>query len=112
MHSLRRTSHFIGSRINVISPWYIRSGILSKEQFDAVENLGVQLALLEDAQKTLLRICSDASINGRNLFVGSRKWRPQGYWDMDLEAIHDQEIEQVQQEQMYGEPVSRGFLLD
>lgn len=112
MHSLRRTMHFIGSRVNLVSPWYIRSGILTKDQFDGVEKLGVQLALLEDAQKALLRICSDVSVNGRNLFISPRKWREQGYWDMNIDDYHEMpEIENVQQEQMWGEPASLGFSL-
>ncbi|KAF5717819.1 hypothetical protein FMUND_5550 [Fusarium mundagurra] len=49
MHALRRTAFYYGSRVNVISPWYIRTGILSKDQFDQVEKSGVEFATAEDA---------------------------------------------------------------
>lgn len=31
IHSMRRTTHFYGSRINMISPWYVRAKILSEQ---------------------------------------------------------------------------------
>lgn len=56
MHSLRRTAHHYGSRVNVISPWYVRTNILSEEAFQHVSDVGVQFAEREDAGKCLLRI--------------------------------------------------------
>ncbi|KAJ9634510.1 hypothetical protein H2199_008967 [Coniosporium tulheliwenetii] len=61
MHSLRRTAHFYGSRVNMLSPWYgtltpfltphdpnwsryVRTKILTEASFDHVENYGVQMA--------------------------------------------------------------------
>lgn len=112
MHSLRRTCHFHGTRVNMISPWYVRTSILTKEQFDGVEKVGVQLARLEDAQDALLRLLSDTSINGKSLFIGARRWEPAkdtGYWDLDVDDHHDDLHNQIQEEQMWGSPVSLGL---
>ncbi|OOF90676.1 hypothetical protein ASPCADRAFT_211865, partial [Aspergillus carbonarius ITEM 5010] len=85
MHSLRRTAHYYGSRVNVISPWYVKTKILSEEDFAHVTKVGVQFAEAEDAGRCLLRILSDTSINGHSLFVTARKWASRGYMDLDLE---------------------------
>jgi NAD(P)-dependent dehydrogenase (short-subunit alcohol dehydrogenase family) len=110
LHSLRRTAFFHGTRVNMIAPWYIRPSILSEEIFNDVAKAGVEFARLEDAQSCLLRILSDTSINGRSLFIGARKWKAEGYWDLDVDDYHSNPVvEQIQQEQMWSEPVSKGL---
>lgn len=111
MHSLRQTSHFHRTRVNMISPWYIKTSILTQEQFEHVTSAGVQFAELEDAQAALLRLLSDTSINGKSLFVGARRWEPAretGYWDLDVDDHHDELHKQIQEEQMWAVPVSLG----
>jgi len=110
LHSLRRTVFFHGSRVNMIAPWYVRTSILSEEAFSNVAKAGVEFAQLEDAQSCLLRVLGDTSINGRSLFIGARKWKSEGYWDLDIDDYHSNPIvEQIQQEQMWSDPVSKGL---
>ncbi|KAF5640091.1 15-hydroxyprostaglandin dehydrogenase [Fusarium tjaetaba] len=109
MHALRRTAFYYGSRVNVIAPWYIRTGILSKDQFDQVERSGVKFAMAEDAGECALRILSDASINGRKLFVCARKWAPRGYMDLDIEDYPEGLIQEIQEDQMRNAPVDLGL---
>jgi NAD(P)-dependent dehydrogenase (short-subunit alcohol dehydrogenase family) len=112
MHSLRRTTFYYGSRINMISPWYVRTKILTNDDFDAVEKAGVQLATTEDAGQCLLRILSDASINGRSLFVSARKWAPKGYIDLDLDEYPGNDLlEEIQTDQVKFAPVEKGLFV-
>jgi NAD(P)-dependent dehydrogenase (short-subunit alcohol dehydrogenase family) len=110
LHSLRRTTFLHGTRVNMIAPWYIRTSILSEETFNDVAKAGVEFAQLEDAQSCLLRLLSDTSINGRSLFIGARKWKAEGYWDLDIDDFHGNSVlEQIQQEQMWSDPISKGL---
>ncbi|KAI4618001.1 hypothetical protein J4E83_006334 [Alternaria metachromatica] len=112
MHSLRRTAYYYGSRINMISPWYVRTGILSHDDFDAVEKAGVQFATTEDAGQCLLRILSDASVNGRSLFVSARKWAERGYVDLDLDEYPGNGLlEEIQADQVKFAPVEAGLFV-
>ncbi|KAL4866114.1 hypothetical protein BDV12DRAFT_199435 [Aspergillus spectabilis] len=112
MHSLRRTAFYYGSRVNVISPWYVRTSILSKEAFDHVESLGVEFAKVDDAGECLLRILSDTGINGRSLFVTARKWADRGYMDLDIEDYRGNELlQEVQTDQIKSAPVENGLFL-
>ncbi|SCO42952.1 related to short-chain alcohol dehydrogenase [Fusarium fujikuroi] len=109
MHALRRTAFYYGSRVNVIAPWYIRTGILSKDQFDDVEKSGVEFATAEDAGECALRILSDIDINGRTLFVCARKWAPRGYMDLNIEDYPESLIQEMQEDQMRHAPVDLGL---
>ncbi|KAL2838112.1 putative adam [Aspergillus pseudoustus] len=112
MHSLRQTAFYYGSRVNVISPWYVRTTILSKEVFDEVESLGIQFATVEDAGACLIRILSDRSINGKSLFVTARKWAEKGYIDLDLEDYDGIDLlQEMQEEQMRLAPPSAGLFV-
>ena len=59
MHELRRTTHYYGSRVNVIHLWYVKTSILSEETFEQVKAKGVDFATAEDIGQCLLRIVSD-----------------------------------------------------
>ncbi|KAK2123496.1 hypothetical protein NOF04DRAFT_1373076 [Fusarium oxysporum II5] len=111
MHALRRTAFYYGSRVNVIAPWYIRTGILSRDQFDQVEKSGVEFATAEDAGECALRILSDTSINGRTLFVCARKWATRGYMDLNIEDYPESLIQEIQEDQMRNAPVDLGLFL-
>ena len=112
MHFLRRTAYYYGSRINMISPWYVRTKILTDDDFDAVEKAGVQLATTEDAGQCLLRILSDGSINGRSLFISARKWAPRGYIDLDLDEYPGNDLlEEIQADQVKFAPVEAGLFV-
>ncbi|KAH7128912.1 putative short chain dehydrogenase/ reductase [Dactylonectria macrodidyma] len=110
MHSMRRTAFYYGSRVNIVAPWYVRTDILSKEDFDQVEATGVQFATAEDAGQCLLRILSDSSINGRSLFVAARKWAPRGYMDLDLDEYDGNDLmQEIQRDQIKPSPVELGL---
>ncbi|TGO31654.1 hypothetical protein BHYA_0455g00030 [Botrytis hyacinthi] len=112
MHSLRRTAFCYGSRVNVISPWYVKTSILSAEAFEHVEKCGVQFAEAGDAANALLRILSDRTINGRSLFVSARRWAPAGYLDLDVDDYPGNElIQEIQVDQMKAAPVDEGLFL-
>lgn len=110
MHALRRTAFYYGSRVNVISPWYVRTSILPKELFDKVEAAGVEFATVEDAGQCLLRLLSDPTANGRSLFLSPRKWAPRGYLDLDHEDYSGNElIQEIQAQQIIDSPVEAGL---
>ncbi|RJE23289.1 NAD dependent epimerase/dehydratase family [Aspergillus sclerotialis] len=110
MHSLRRTAFYYGSRVNLISPWYVKTGILSDDAFAHVASVGVKFAEASDAAQCLLRILSDTSINGHSLFVSGRKWASNGYLDLDLEDyVGNALIQEMQEDQMKSAPPSLGL---
>jgi NAD(P)-dependent dehydrogenase (short-subunit alcohol dehydrogenase family) len=112
IHALRRTAFYYGSRVNMISPWYVRTKILTNDDFDAVEKAGVQLATTADAEQCLLRILSDTAINGRSLFLSARKWAPKGYIDLDLDEYTGNELlEDIQADQVKFAPVELGLFI-
>ncbi|GFF28859.1 5'-hydroxyaverantin dehydrogenase [Aspergillus lentulus] len=112
MHSLRRTTYYYGSRVNVISPWYVRTNILPGKTFEHVSNVGVQFATTEDAGQCLLRILSDPSVNGHSFFVTARKWASRGYVDLDLDDYPGNALlGEIQEEQMLSAPVSAGLFI-
>ncbi|CAN9203249.1 unnamed protein product [Alternaria alternata] len=92
MHSLRRTAYYYGSRINMISPWYVRTKILTDDDFDAVEKAGVQLATTEDA--------------------GHKKVGTEGYIDLDLDEYPGNDLlEEIQADQVKFAPVEAGLFV-
>ncbi|KAH6620184.1 hypothetical protein C7974DRAFT_227586 [Boeremia exigua] len=110
MHSLRRTAGLHGSRVNVLSPWYVRTNILTKETFDHVESAGVHIAKTEDAGQALLRLLSDTSINGRMLFIAPRKWAASGYVDLDIDEYPEVSLlNEIQEDQIKPAPISLGL---
>ncbi|KAJ5349931.1 Short-chain dehydrogenase/reductase SDR [Penicillium brevicompactum] len=112
MHSLRRTAFYYGSRVNVISPWYVKTNILSESDFKHVSSVGVKFAQTEDASQCLLRILGDESVNGHSLFVSGKQWAPNGYVDLDLEDYPNSElIREIQEDQMKSAPVSLGLFV-
>ncbi|KAF7179579.1 hypothetical protein CNMCM7691_008627 [Aspergillus felis] len=112
MHSLRRTTYYYGSRVNVISPWYVRTNILPEKMFAHISNVGVQFATPEDAGQCLLRILSDPSVNGHSFFVTARKWASRGYVDLDLDDYPGNALlGEIQEEQMLSAPVSAGLFI-
>lgn len=112
MHSLRRTAHLYGSRVNVICPYYVETSILRREVISSLKGKGVGFATLEDAGRCLLRLVSDAEVNGRSLFVAPRKWAASGYMDLDLEDTEENELRrEIQVEQMCNEPVEAGLFV-
>lgn len=111
MHSLRRTAFYYGSRVNMISPWYVKTQILPEAAFQHVKDTGVEFATPEDAGQALLRILSDRSINGRSLFLSPRKWAPKGYLDLDIDDYHNELLQEIQADQLKGAPVEEGLHL-
>ncbi|KAK1146137.1 hypothetical protein N8T08_003226 [Aspergillus melleus] len=112
MHSLRRTAFYYGSRVNVISPWYVKTNILSEEAFAHVTNVGVRFAEASEAGECLLRILSDSTINGRSFFVSGKKWSSRGYLDLDIDDYEDGSvIEDIQKDQVKSAPVEMGLFV-
>ncbi|KAI0145351.1 hypothetical protein GGR57DRAFT_480495 [Xylariaceae sp. FL1272] len=112
MRSLRRTTSHYGSRINVISPWYVRTQILTKDQFDNVESAGVTFAEALDAGQALLRLLSDKELNGKTIFVSPRKWAPRGYMDPDVDDFPEGSLlAEIQAEQVVSAPGEVGLFV-
>ncbi|KAH8688783.1 putative adam [Talaromyces proteolyticus] len=112
MHSLRRTAFYYGSRVNVISPWYVKTNILSEEDFAHVTSVGVQFAEASEAGECLLRILNDSTINGRSFFVSGKKWSTRGYLDLDIDDYPgDSLIESIQRDQVKSAPVEMGLFI-
>ncbi|CAG8221545.1 unnamed protein product [Penicillium salamii] len=112
MHSLRRTAFYYGSRVNVISPWYVKTNILSDDDFKHVFSVGVKFAETEDASQCLLRILGDEAVNGHSFFVSGKKRAPNGYLDLDLEDYPNSPlIREIQEDQMKSAPVDLGLFV-
>ncbi|KAK7736316.1 hypothetical protein SLS63_003293 [Diaporthe eres] len=113
MHSLRRTAHYYGSRVNIISPWYVRTNILSEEAFRNVAGVGVEFATTEDAGRCLLRILADSGVNGHSFFVCARKWAPEtGFVDLGIDEYDSELIQEIQRDQLLSAPVEAGLFID
>ncbi|KAJ5823677.1 adam [Penicillium robsamsonii] len=112
MHSLRRTAFYYGSRVNIISPWYVKTNILSEEAFAHITSVGVQFAEASEAGQCLLHILSDSTINGRSFFVCGKKWSPKGYMDLELEDYQGNSLVQsIQEDQVKSAPVEMGLFV-
>ena len=112
MHALRRTAFYYGSRVNIISPWYVKTDILPEETFQKTQEIGIEFATVEDAGRCLLRILSDQSINGRSLFLSPRKWAKKGYVDLDTDPyIEEGLLGEIQREQIRPAAVELGLFV-
>ncbi|KAG9740334.1 NAD(P)-binding protein, partial [Aureobasidium melanogenum] len=109
MHSLRWTAHFHGSRVNIISPWYVKTKIRSEKAFEHVKSKGVDFATVEDAGECLLRILNDREINGHSFFLSPRKWASRGYVDFDLGNYEDELLKEIQKAQLISAPPEDGL---
>lgn len=113
MHALRRTAFYYGSRVNVISPWYVKTNILPAETFEKTREMGVEFATVEDAGQCLLGILSDREVNGRSLFVAPRKWARNGYVDLDTDLFLEEGLlGEIQREQIRPAAVELGLFVD
>lgn len=74
----------------------------------------MELARAEDGGKLLLRIVSDAGINGRQLFLSPRRWASQGFFDLDIDDYDGKDalLEEIQADQIKGAPVEAGLFLE
>ena len=68
MRSLRRTHPTMGMRVNIISPWFIKTPIMSAEVVKLLAERGVEYAAKEDAAAAVVHMASDKSINGEMYF--------------------------------------------
>ncbi|BCS21816.1 uncharacterized protein APUU_30041S [Aspergillus puulaauensis] len=90
MKSLRRRSNL---RVSLVAPWFIPTPIMTPI---VVARLTAQLADLgsgfaepEDCVRAVMRIATDASVNGRALAVLPRIVRVSGYTDLDLDDYRE-----------------------
>jgi len=92
---------------------YVRTAILPPSAFDHVQASGVSFASLEDGGKLLLRLLSDTTINGRQMFLAPREWAPgSGCLDLGLDDFGEGTfLAEVQRDQMRGAPVEEGLFL-
>ena len=65
MRALRTTHPTMGMRVNIISPWFVKTPIMSAEVVKLLAERGVEYATKEDAAAAVLHIASDKSINGK-----------------------------------------------
>lgn len=92
---------------------YVRTSIIPSSAFSHVEEAGVELARAEDGGKLLLRVVSDAGINGRQLFLSPRRWNENGFFDLDVDDYDGNTLlEQIQADQIKGAPVEAGLFLE
>ena len=89
----------------------MKTNIIPKEAFENVQNQGVELATLEDAGRTLLRILSDTTVNGRSLFISPRKWAPKGYLDLDIDEYKSELLREIQADQLKGASPEAGLYM-
>ena len=66
MRALRRTVPRMNMRVNIISPWFVKTPIMSKEVQDLVESKGIQWARKEDAAGAVLHMAADGTSNGEH----------------------------------------------
>lgn len=91
---------------------YVKTKILSDEDFANVRKLGVEFAELEDAGRCLLRILSDSSVNGHSFFLSARKWASSGFVDFDIDDYPESSlIQEIQFDQMRGGPANKGLFV-
>lgn len=89
---------------------YVKTKILPEATWKYLQEIGVEFATLEDAQRCLKHIVSDKSINGRNLFLSARRWAPHGYLDLNLDDYsHDALIREIQADQVKSNPPENGL---
>ena len=65
----------------------MRTKLLPQAVFDHIRSSGIDFTDVKDGGECLLRILSDASINGRSFFLAPRKWAPRGYLDLNVDEI-------------------------
>ena len=91
---------------------YVKTNILPEEAIARVEEVGVQFATPEDAGQCLLRVLSDATLNGRSIFLYGRKWASRGYLDLDLEDYAGNAlVQEIQEDQMKAAPPGMGLFV-
>ena len=88
---------------------YVKTNILTQKDWEAVSAVGVQFAEAEDAGRCLLRILSDPTVNGHSFFLSARKWAASGFIDLDLDDYKNTLLQEIQEDQMKGAPVSLGL---
>lgn len=91
---------------------YVRTQILSKEEFDHVSDVGVQFAEAKDAGQCLVRVLSDPAINGHSFFISARKWASKGFIDLDIDDYESDLIQDIQKDQLLNAPVEAGLFLE
>ncbi|EME89668.1 uncharacterized protein MYCFIDRAFT_57004 [Pseudocercospora fijiensis CIRAD86] len=87
----RHSERKYGVRTNMISPWYIPSGIVVPEFVEHLNNVGAGTASVTDAADALLRILGDSNMNGRSLAIMPRTWEGAPYGCIDLDVDQYQE---------------------
>ncbi|KEF53531.1 uncharacterized protein A1O9_10506, partial [Exophiala aquamarina CBS 119918] len=84
---MRALRHKGVCQVNIISPWFIHTPILSKEAASLLttqlEEIGSDFGLAEDCAHCVLRISVDNSIHGRGFGILPRNMVKEGYCDLD-----------------------------
>ncbi|KAL2837369.1 hypothetical protein BJX68DRAFT_273086 [Aspergillus pseudodeflectus] len=78
LRSYRRTAWLHGTRVNCVSPWYVRTPILSQRSIDAMDGSGYGFAEIEDVASAMMHLVTNPEINGRNFLVVPRHLAPGG----------------------------------
>ncbi|KAE9373873.1 short chain dehydrogenase reductase [Stipitochalara longipes BDJ] len=89
MRVLRQGSWKTGVRVNCIAPWLIPTDMMTAEEKTWLAGSGLDSASVEDAVKTVLKIATDTSMNGRSLAVVPKNMASEGYLDLDLDDHKD-----------------------
>lgn len=113
LHALRRTAFYYGGRVDMISPWYVRTIILPEDIFEKIQEIGIAFFTLEYARQCRSRILSDAPIKGRSLYLSTRNWRRRGSSDLVTDPYSEGELlDRIQGKRMRPAAVDMGLLVD
>ncbi|KIW91697.1 uncharacterized protein Z519_07665 [Cladophialophora bantiana CBS 173.52] len=91
MTSLRYTGPQHKTRVNLIAPWFIYTGMIPEQFTDLIASKGIVWASIQDAAGALVNIISDTGINSRTFAIVPRKWSPRGYLDIDRDDFKEGE---------------------
>ncbi|KAJ9633836.1 hypothetical protein H2204_006621 [Knufia peltigerae] len=89
MASLRHTTPQHRTRVNLIAPWFINTGMIPEHFMDLIASKGIAWASVQDAAGALIAIIANPLVNGRSFAVVPRKWAPRGYLDIDQDDLKE-----------------------
>ncbi|KAM0715766.1 hypothetical protein Q7P37_008280 [Cladosporium fusiforme] len=108
MRSLRQMMPKQEARVNIIAPWFIRTGIISGAALEKLQAGHVPFANVEDAAAAVLHLASDKTLNGRAVAILPREITPHGYVDLEQDDDKEGDSMSVLKEKIAGVSVRVG----
>jgi len=83
-----------GARINIIAPWFIRTGIIDEKYDEILTKNNTPFAEIDDAAAAVLHIASDRTMNGRALAILPRAYpgNDKGYLDLQMDDYAEGDV--------------------